>query len=194
MQRSKKRKGKAKKQVQQPLPPAPRKSFPALAKIGAGILGLCTIVGTLVGLVVLLPRMTVDSDKLVDPLNAPPITFTLTNTGYIPLTNVRPAMGLCDFVIGPPRDIDDRCDGSLSSGFQLTKWFTKRLSMDEKHTIRLDDLFDLSPPTQFGGANISIKISYEPWFLWFRMEKEFRFMTRMEKDGKFSWVNRPINR
>jgi hypothetical protein len=66
--------------------------------------------------------------------------------------------------------------------------------MDEAQIVRLDDVFVLAKGQKFDGADISIAVEYQPWFVPWQLEKTFRFYTRKENDGKFSWVPRPLER
>jgi hypothetical protein len=64
--------------------------------------------------------------------------------------------------------------------------------MDEKYVIDLREL----PPFKeapFQSAEISIAVSFMPWFIPWRREKEFRFSTR-EQDGKHYWFARPLEK
>jgi len=48
-------------------------------------------------------------------------------------------------------------------------------------------------PEKFGGADISIIVEYQPGFIPFRQEKEFRFATERASDGKLYWMTRPFD-
>ena len=174
------------------LPPQDKPTVKTLgSKPFPNLVTFLSIVGTLVGiLIVFWPRVTVESEKSsIDPLNPYAIPFVITNTGFLPLTNVQPAVGVCES--GEPQALEDLCKGSLQKRLAFKGWFIKKMRMDDKYTMRLDDGLKFE---KFGGANISIVITYQPWFLWFSMEKEFRFFTRLEEDGTISWINRPIDK
>ena len=160
------------------------------SRLFAGFLAICTIVG----LIVFWPRLIVEAVGQIDPLRPFPITFKITNTGFIPLDSVQPAIGLCDFWTGSPKNLPDQCNGPLGSYLQMPQWFVSTLARDETTEVRLDDLFNIIPPAQFGAADISIKVAFNPWIVPIHWQREFRFQTRPERDGKLSWIARPLNK
>jgi len=162
----------------------------AAKQIISGFLAICTIVG----LIVFWPRLIVEAVGQIDPLRPFPITFKITNTGFIPLDSVQPAIGLCDFWTGSPKNLPDQCNGPLGSYLQMPQWFVSTLARDETTEVRLDDLFNIIPPAQFGAADISIKVAFNPWIVPIHWQREFRFQTRPERDGKLSWIARPLNK
>jgi hypothetical protein len=159
------------------------------SRLFAGFLAICTIVG----LIVFWPRLIVEAVGQIDPLRPFPITFKITNTGFIPLESVQPAIGLCDFWTGSPKNLPDQCNGPLGS-YQMRQWFVSTLARDETTEVRLDDLFNIIPPAQFGAADVSIKVAFNPWIVPIHWQSEFRFQTRLERDGKLSWIARPLNK
>jgi len=163
--------------------------IPLPSRLFAGFLAICTIVG----LIVFWPRLIVEAVGQIDPLRPFPITFKITNTGFIPLESVQPAIGLCDFWTGSPKNLPDQCNGPLGS-YQMRQWFVSTLARDETTEVRLDDLFNIIPPAQFGAADISIKVAFNPWIVPIHWQREFRFQTRPERDGKLSWIARPLNK
>jgi hypothetical protein len=160
------------------------------SRLFAGFLAICTIVG----LIVFWPRLIVEAVGQIDPLRPFPITFKVTNTGFIPLESVQPAIGLCDFWTGSPKNLPDQCNGPLGPYLQMPQWFVSTLARDETTEVRLDDLFNIIPPAQFGAADISIKVAFNPWIIPIHWQREFRFQTRLERDGKLSWIARPLNK
>lgn len=164
-----------------------------------GLIG--TILGILLGLVVFLPRVTVEPTAQIDPLKPAPIFFTITNTGIIPLYNVQPMIGLCILRIAregkhPENfpDEEERCNGRREPRIIMPFWFVKVLSMDEKSVVRLENgLFvNIPQPAKFDGADIAIIVEYQPWLIPLRREKEFRFVTKVENTGVFSWIPSPV--
>jgi hypothetical protein len=78
-------------------------------------------------------------------------------------------------------------------GFSPPTWRAKILSVDEKLTLRFDDYVN-----QRGMiveyADIAIGIKYHPWLLPWTREKQFRFVTRKEADGKMTWIPMPLEK
>jgi hypothetical protein len=149
-------------------------------------------IGLAASIVTFLPRITVDAGAQIDPGRPYPIPFTITNTGVVSLTSVQPAIGLCSFWTELSTQ-SSACE-KIGVRFLNPQWFVHELRKDEKHVIRLDDLFRVSSPARFGGADISIVISYYPWLIPIKREIEFRFVTRKEMDGMLSWVPQPLGK
>jgi hypothetical protein len=88
------------------------------------------------------------------------------------------------------------CKGPLGSRFTTPDWRAKALAMDEKYTITVDDIFRrpflIDPPTSVKYADVSIIVIYDPWFVPWHREKEFRFETRPTA-GKLFWFARPVD-
>ena len=176
---------------------SPRKSRRYWSIFLRALGGMTFCLGLAASVATFLPRITVDSPPQIDPLSPYPIPFTITNIGLVPLVNVQPAIGICELWTKRTSESshDSRpCEGSIRGRIMMDKWFIKELRADERHLIRLDDLFHIKPPARFGGADISIIVSYQPWLIPFKREFEFRFFTREEKDGTLSWTPRPLDR
>jgi hypothetical protein len=172
------------------------------------IVGLVVVtVGFCSALATFLPHVTVESGGPIDPSDPYPISFTITNTSIIPLTDIQPEIGLCKIVWGPPRNLPERCEKMLTF-LVFTPWFVKRLTPSEPYTIHLEDFLNIRGPSglaQFGAADISIKVDYSLGFLsfwpfrsanfWpFRSAKEYRFQTSLAPDGKLWWRHRPLEK
>jgi hypothetical protein len=154
--------------------------------------GIALVLGLAASVVTFLPRLSIEAPPQFDPTTTSPIPFVITNTGFVPLMNVKLGIGICEIGVdltefGHP----EKCDGSL--GFRINQpwWYIKRLGHDEKHVVRLDEILDIQRRVRFA-ADISIVVIYQPWFLPFQREAEFRFLKKEEKDGKISWLPRPL--
>lgn len=145
-----------------------------------------SIVGSLAGVVTLLPRVTVEPSGPIEPLGSY-LSFVITNTNVIPLENIKPMLGICFVSFAEEPQLWPVCKvkpGRIAD----VRWQISKLRMDEKYTISWEDTF-ASPPLY---ADISIVVSYNPWFLPWRLEKEFRFIARKQSDGKIHLFSRPI--
>jgi hypothetical protein len=142
-----------------------------------------------------LPRVTVDPSGPYDPANPSPITFTIANINIVPLQDVQPTIGLCYIVIRdstgskPPE-----CNGPSLSRLAFTPWRIKWLDVDEKYQIAIEEAIKIHDREQIEVANITIAIVYRPWYMPFRLTKEFRFITKPRSDGKIYWIPTPLNR
>lgn len=161
--------------------------FSRLVTIGSVIVvGL----GFVASVLTLLPRIVVNSGPQIDQ-------FSITNTGYVPLTNVKPAIGMCKIQMKnrPLMKPMTPCDQYRGVRLSPNSWFMKQLGLDEGYTIRLFDAFEvlpIQPPFELEEADITIVIGYNPWIIPLRQEAEFRFFTRKENDGSLSWMQRPL--
>jgi hypothetical protein len=194
MSRSKPRKSKSKINNQQASlqPPPPlwwKERWKAIVGVAASFAAL---IGFASAVVTFLPRMQVDPEGPLDPSSPSPVSFTIANTGSIPLENVRALLGICSVGFNltdknptPPT----MCPRSLQSRMAPGKWNISRLGIDEKFAVTLEDPLN----GQVGYADISIIVEYEPWFIPWRREKEFRFETRKLSDAKLHWFPHPLN-
>jgi hypothetical protein len=77
----------------------------------------------------------------------------------------------------------------------MPQWHVNWLARDEPTQVRFDDAIAIKAPGMFGAADISVGIEFNIWYVPFlRVPIEYRFQTRMEKNGKLSWIPRPLNK
>jgi hypothetical protein len=163
-----------------------------------GLIWASVIIGIFAGAFAFLPRITVEASGPYDPSSPIPITFVITNTNIIPLRDVQVSIGVCYLIF--EGDLPDRkqCNGPATSGFTFLPWHTKWLDSDEKFSIALEEFIKLgaNQRQQFSAANITIKVNYYPWRIWWFWKplKEFRFVTKRLSDGKIYWTPTPLNR
>ncbi|WP_454813249.1 hypothetical protein [Labrys neptuniae] len=195
MSKSKNRKPVNKKTPPPPLQPPMQPSWKKYWKAAATTAGVVVaIVGLASAVVAFLPRVTIEPGGPIDPSNPNPISFTIANTGIVPLREVQPMLGLCVLIWGEPKPLPGTCN-KISTFMIYTPWHSDSLAIDERYTIHLDEV--IKAAGKFGGADISIRVDFYPWLLtfWpFRLEKEYRFQTKLEDDGKFSWMARPLDK
>jgi hypothetical protein len=143
--------------VQTPSPPAPKgwsRRLGQVWKACAALVGfIAAIVGFVAAIVTYLPRMVADSPGLFDDANAYSIVFTVTNTGWIPLQDVRLSVGICSMkmdrsasnVTLGPQQSEDKCG---VPGFRIGdpwRWESHELLPDKKFTIKLADQLSTPP-------------------------------------------------
>lgn len=160
-------------------------------------------VGVASGVLAFLPHVVVEpvTPTEFDSSSPSALSFVIANTGPIPLTDVQPTLGVCRILGGQqPQEISDRCPETLPE-LHFQQWLARKLRVDERYTIRLDDVIAVpktSRPWHFlSAADLSIVVHFYPWFLAFRpfnLEREFRFKTKLEADGKLSWEARPVEK
>ena len=140
-----------------------------------------------------LPRVTVDPSGPYDPSNPLPTTFTISNNNIVPLRDVQVFLGLCYVAPSMAAPPQPECNGPSLS--RLVKWKIKWLDVDEKYQIAMEDL--LRTPdgkTQIEKANITIGITYTPWWMpsiWRTLENLLSLRSEATVDPGFNsaqWV------
>ena len=156
---------------------------------------IIAFVGLASSVATFLPHLTIKFAGPIDPSSPYPISFKITNTGIIPLSQIQPELGICELTWGEPKDLPERCP-KLATYFVFAPWFAKSLAPSEPYTINLEEFLNIKGG-QFGAADISIKVDHCPWFLrfWpFCSAKEYRFQTKLGSDGKLWWKSRPVDK
>jgi hypothetical protein len=157
------------------------------------VLGLATIVGGLAAALALLPRVTVTSSDPVDPANPFSASFTITNTGYIPLRSVFIGVGVGQFG-GHAATFDPSRKPNYWPRVDRPEWKNLNLGLDEKFTITPGDIFGLgNENTRLGFADIAVVVSYEPPIIPWRREKVFPLIAHKQTNGQFYWYAKPID-
>lgn len=153
--------------------------------------GIATVVGFVVTLLALLPRLTIVPMAEPDFAHGSFGTVQITNTGYVPLYDLNFAIGLCEIDFGTPNQFPQRCDDSPSSRLLFTPWHRSKLSMDDAYTISLDDVFYTKGRRQIAYADFSMTAIYRPLLWPWHREVEVRFTSHKLADGRMVWFVRP---
>ena len=158
------------------------------SKVLPAILGLCTVLGFAISLVVFLPRPTVLPPSVpLDQKDQFSVSFDITNSGYIPLADCTASLGVGQ-ITSKGAHLDPMFIPTFKSRLVMTAWQHHRLGMDERFTIVLSDAVR---PVE--SADIAIIVSYKPWFFPIYREKIFRFVTFKQTDGHQYWRSWPID-
>jgi hypothetical protein len=67
------------------------------------------------------------------------------------------------------------------------KWRPRDLSVDEKFTAAISDIFKFDPSAVVGG-DITMGVTFKPWVSPFTSERMFRFISQKGADGKYMWL------
>jgi hypothetical protein len=171
-----------------------QKSTPATArgKRSRGALAAAVLAGGTATALIYLPGVAVDPARPLDPSNPYPISFTISDANVIPLDNVNVYLMTC-YALAAPTPSAPPCQPPYQTRQFKAGWRGHSLRADQPFTVELDDFLRLAPPAKFGGADISIIVEYQPWFVPIRQEKEFRFATELGTDGKLYWTSRPVD-
>jgi hypothetical protein len=153
-------------------------------------------IATLLGYVVLIPRVTPVFSDPPDPDNPFSSSLTITNSSYYPLNSVsvRLLLGtICTDGVACPEKTAfpdlHRYEGAVgtSTSFQKPQWGKHDLPMDTGFTIAIDDIMTPAPGTKIEYADFEIIISYEIPIVHWRREKAFPCHTRQQSNGKLYW-------
>jgi hypothetical protein len=161
-------------------------------KRSLGALAAAVLAGGTAAALMYLPGVTVDPAGPLDPSNPYPISFTISETNIIPLDNVNAYLMIC-YALAAPAPSAPPCQPPDKTRKFKAGWRGHSLRADQPFTIELDDFLRLAPPAKLGGADISIIVEYQPWFVPLRQEKEFRFATELGTNGKLYWTSRPVD-
>jgi hypothetical protein len=172
------------------------------AKVINAVVTFVSVALGVLGLVVFWPRVTVEAAREIDPDAPQGISLKITNTGVLPLRNLQPAIG---FGVLAPQGVpvpDLPVTGPFTGRLAFRPWFAKSLAMDEQYEIKLDatssaandGIFFFPPDYKLARLDFSLVLVFNPWIFPVRCEKEFKFATRIESNGKLSLMPQPINR
>jgi len=114
--------------------------------------------------------------------------FTVTNTGFIELSDVDVSFGLGQMGFGGV-PLRHNVVPSFTSLQALSEWRGHSLSRDEGYTITLGDFVNGGGPEPLTGADIAIVVRYKPWILPWKCEEVRRSVTKKQTDGKLYWYH-----
>jgi hypothetical protein len=183
--------------VQQPFPKKRSWRFLTPQKIWSAILAFCT----LLGVVVLWPRVNVDVEKEPDFSSAIPNSITVLNTGSVTLRSAAVSFGLCRAVsdsgaMFAGRNPPTKCNGGALDGSvsHVSAWEGHTLVVDEKWTVTGSRGFMGFGSEKLRDGDVDYIVSFWAWPLpFFRHTVEFRFATRRQSNGSLIWVPFPVD-
>jgi hypothetical protein len=166
-------------------------------KLGNRALGVllagATLIGGLVAVVTLLPRVTSSISDPVDPNNPFSSSVTITNSGYIPLASVEASIAV--IVVkgdGSVPTIDIYGLPHYKSRINNVQWRSHYLNVDDRFTIALNEITEW-PREHLGKADIAIVIDYEIPIIHLPREKIFPIYARKQSNGNFYWYSNSQN-
>ncbi|MGA2267963.1 MAG: hypothetical protein ABSH44_05780 [Bryobacteraceae bacterium] len=158
-------------------------------------LGASTLLGGLVAILALMPRVLVEPpSNATDVDDAFSVSFDVVNANFIPLRNIGIALRLGKIISRNGAVTIESPTGGFdnpNTGFFLSDLAQRELQMDERFTVRMAD-FPLKPAMgKVTFADMIFMVSYNPWFLPIRRVKEFRFFACKEPNT-IVWHSWPL--
>jgi hypothetical protein len=155
---------------------------------------LITLFATLtgaVGLTVLWPRVTVEPTDASEASNPFSGIFKVANLQNYPLHEVRIEAFLWCAKIGRSTDTTPptMCERGMASSKR--EWNHRTIGADDSYQVEVGNVL-FATPSALLYADISIKVTFEPWFISRDFHREFRFYTRRKDDGTIEWLHRPL--
>jgi hypothetical protein len=204
MSRKSKRKHKRRKKLEVPMPekpqiPATNSVPPKTSWLGRHIGTVLTAIGLIVGLVTLIelsprltPGATLPTDRN-DPLSSS--RFTVTNDGYLPLTDVHAA---CFVWKAKFRTEMGGIINFNSSFSNIASPRENRLPISEGLTIPCmarSPIGTPSGPPHLTQADLALAVYYRPWPIWFlRCHHLYRFVARFGSNEEIvGWDKQPAD-
>ena len=170
-----------------------RWSVNVLASVGA----LTAILGAIGAVISFLPSIKVEVMFPGETKDAYSAVFFITNENLVPINDVEIGVILCVVLpdmIGPPLE-GPKCgyrDASKRIEVSEPNWQGLTIGKGEKFTVSLGDFLYVRGGGGIRYADIAVAVHYNPWFLPFRREAIFRFVTRTLPDGKTYWFPSPV--
>jgi len=171
--------------------------FLTTRKIWSAILAMCTLLGA----VVLWPRVSVDIEKEPDFSSALPNFIAITNTGWVVLHDLSVSFGLCRSksdqnasFLG--RDKTAKCNGTALQGSiaHVTAWAGHTLLSDEKWTLPPAGRFMNFGTGKLVEGDVDYILSFWSWPIpFYHHTIEFRFATQAQPNGSLIWAPIPID-
>jgi hypothetical protein len=164
------------------------------------IVALGVLLGIVVAVVSLVPRVTITSSGApMDPENPYLVTFTTTNNSPMleTLNDVSVGIVLGKILTEPLPFKPDKTLPNLDIQLTRPEWNRHKLLVDETYTVTLDNMFALGKvppykPIRLSGTDIGIVVKYKPWILPWHHRKIQRFITEKHSDGKLYWTPIPL--
>lgn len=160
------------------------------------LLGTATLLGGIVAALTFLPRITVTPSEPSVPQNPFTASFTVANSGMIPLQDVQLTYFPFEAVMAPSGfNENDRPPINLKviQGFTYPQWGHHNLPIDERFTITPEHIIGpANSQVSVAGADVAIVIHYQPWVVPWRRERQFRFVTHRQANGGFTWYSFPM--
>lgn len=145
---------------------------------------LLASLGFVTGYLSLVPRLSVSQDRPLDVNNPFSTPFVVSNDGPLGINDLRFS---CFFF-----NLENTAGGGLTNVETNMFLGSKRMEPGERATVPCDTM-PLVLPGPFVSADIAVKVSFRPDFVWRRKPRAFRFITYHASDGHLYWYPQPLN-
>jgi hypothetical protein len=169
----------------------PAQSRRGVGRVARALITLFTILAGAVGLTVVWPRVTVEPTDVSEASNPFSGIFKVANLQNYPLHDVRiEAFPWCTKIgRGTDTTPPTRCERGMPSSKR--EWNHRTIAADDSYQVEVGNVL-FATPAALLYADISIKVTFEPWFTPYHLQREFRFYTRRKDDGTIEWLHRPL--
>jgi hypothetical protein len=168
-------------------------------RVRIGLWSGALAVATLLGYVVLIPRVTPSISSPINPINPFSSSITITNSGNIPLDSVSVSVkirAICgtaapvcpnETQYPDPTRFDD-----IATTVHHPEWVDRHLSIDGRFDFSMGDSF-FQPPDEpdtvtLKFADIAVVVDYQLPIIHWKMHKQFPLYTRKASNGTLYWV------
>jgi hypothetical protein len=159
------------------------------------ILGSATLIGGIVAALTFIPRVSISPSDPADPSNPFSATFTVINSTPLPITIYHvDARIVIDGVVTEPLAFHPPKTFIVGpGGWSFPAWQNHTLRADEHFTISPEMLFGLAGGAKLSGADIAVAVRYQPWYMPWKREAVFRFVTQHHQNGTVTWYSVPLD-
>ncbi len=167
------------------------KASPPKKRLGWVVTAISLLLGA-VGLTAIWPQVTIDPTNAPQPSNPFSGIFKVENGQLYPIENVRIEAYMWCVKMGRGTDTTppSMCmKGNIASSKR--EWNGRTIADHDAYEVTVGDVL-FSTPQYLLYADISIKVTYQPWFIPYRLEREQRFYTRRKDDGEIEWLHKPL--
>jgi hypothetical protein len=169
-----------------PPPPPPRGWW---SRWWGWLVTVLGVVSVIVGLLVLLPAVTIEPSNAPEASNPLSGVFKVTNGQIYPIEHVhiQAYLWCTKMGIGTDTTPPSFCEkGNIPSS--MPGWNQDIAAHGSRQINAGEVLFVTAHALLY--AEISIKVSYQPWFLPVPLEREEHFYTRRKDNGDVEWLSK----
>jgi hypothetical protein len=151
--------------------------------------GAVAVASTIIGLLALLPAVTIEPANAPEASNPFSGAFKVANSQFYPLWHVRIDAYLWCVRMGTGTDTSrpSFCEkGNIPSS--MPAWNQDIASHGSREIVAGEVLY--GTPRALLYAEISIKVTYQPWYLPISLEREDHFYTRRKDNGDIEWLSK----